>query len=51
LIASQLFRVTPRDPVALSAIAGLLLAVALGACWIPARRAARIDPLRALRME
>ena len=51
LIASQLFGVTPSDPLALSAVAFLLLAVALCACWIPTRRATRIDPLRALRFE
>jgi putative ABC transport system permease protein len=51
LIASQLFGVTPRDPLKLSVVALVLLAVALCACWIPARRVARIDPLRPLRFE
>jgi putative ABC transport system permease protein len=51
LIANQLFGVTARDPLTISAVAGLLAAVAFCACWIPARRAARIDPLRALRLE
>lgn len=51
LIASQLFAVSPNDPLELSTVAALLLMVALCACWIPARRATRIDPLRALRCE
>jgi putative ABC transport system permease protein len=50
-IASQLYGVSPHDPVAISAVALLLLAVAAAACWIPARRAMRIDPQRALRFE
>jgi len=51
LIASQLFGVTTQDPVAISAVVLVLLIVAAGACWVPARRAARIDPLRALRCD
>jgi predicted permease len=51
LIASQLYGVAPDDPVTISMVAMLLLAVGVGACWIPARRAMRIDPMRALRFE
>jgi len=51
LLASMLFGVTPNDPMTLIAVASLLMAVALGASWIPARRASRIDPLVALRCE
>jgi ABC-type antimicrobial peptide transport system permease subunit len=51
LIASQLYGVAPDDPVTISAVALLLLTVGVGACWIPARRAMRIDPMRALRFE
>lgn len=50
-IASELYGVTPRDPVAFFTVASLLVAVAAAACWIPARRATGIDPLRALRFE
>jgi ABC-type antimicrobial peptide transport system permease subunit len=48
-LSSLLFEITPSDPVTFSAVSLLLLVVALIACWIPARRAARIDPIQALR--
>jgi predicted permease len=51
LLAAQLFGVTPHDPAAMSAVAIVLALAGLASCWIPARRAARIDPLRALRFE
>lgn len=51
LIASQLYGVAPNDPLTMSAVAALLTVIALGACWIPARRSTRIDPLSALRFE
>jgi ABC-type antimicrobial peptide transport system permease subunit len=46
-----LFDVSPRDPLTLAAVAALLLGVALAACGLPARRASRVDPVRALRYE
>ena len=49
LLASQLYEVSPTDPLALSIACAILLAVALGAAYLPARRATRIDPAVALR--
>jgi putative ABC transport system permease protein len=51
VIVSQLWGVSPHDPLTLASVAGLLLAVGLVACWIPARRATRINPVNALRYE
>jgi predicted permease len=51
LMESLLFGVTPTDPLTLSAVALFLLLVALSACYLPARHAASIDPIRALRTE
>jgi len=50
-LRSLLFEVTPRDPWTLSVVAALLLVVALAACLAPARRAARLDPVVALRQD
>lgn len=51
LIATQLYKTSPRDPVALLLAVALLTVIALLACWIPARRAARISPLVAMTNE
>jgi predicted permease len=51
LMTSLLFDVTPSDPVTFAAVAVVLGAVAMAASWIPARRAARVDPALAMRAE
>ena len=51
LLASFLYAVSPGDPATLITVALLLLAVAVAACYIPCRRALRVDPIDALRVE
>jgi putative ABC transport system permease protein len=51
LLASMLFEVKPSDPLVFVAVSALLLAVTLLACYIPARRAMRVDPMVALHYE
>ncbi len=50
-LKSLLFQVAPTDPITFMGVAGVLATAALAACYVPARRAAQVDPLRALRTE
>jgi len=51
LVANLLRGVRPDDPVVFTVITVTIAAAALGSSWIPARRAARVDPMQALRAE
>jgi putative ABC transport system permease protein len=51
IIASQLYGVGAADPTTFIIVGSILLATALLACWFPARRATKVDPMVALRNE
>ena len=51
VLRSFLFEVQPGDPVTLASVGALFVAVGLLACWVPVRRARKVDPLEALRYE
>jgi putative ABC transport system permease protein len=51
LIQALLYDVSPRDPLVFAVTTGVLLTVALLACWLPARRASKLSPLEALRAD
>jgi ABC-type antimicrobial peptide transport system permease subunit len=51
LLKGFLYEVQPTDPLTFAAVSTLLILVASLACWLPARRASRVDPMSALRCE
>jgi putative ABC transport system permease protein len=51
VLAKILYEVSPSDPLALAAASVILVAAALIACFLPARRATHVDPIEALRAE
>jgi len=51
MLRQFLFEVSPLDPLTFASVPLLMLLLALLAAWVPARRAASIDPMKALRME
>jgi len=51
VLQTLLFEIKPTDPLTFTAVSLALIAVALLACWLPARRAAKVDPMEALRYE
>ena len=51
LMAKQLFGVSAHDPLTYASVAFVLVLVALAACYVPARRAVRVDPMKSLRCE
>jgi ABC-type antimicrobial peptide transport system permease subunit len=51
VMRSLLYQVTPTDPLTFAAVTLLLVVITLAACWLPARRAAQVDPMTSLRNE
>jgi putative ABC transport system permease protein len=51
LLVTQLWNISAHDPATFAAVAAVIVAIALLACWMPARRAVRVEPMVALRHE
>jgi putative ABC transport system permease protein len=51
LLINQLWQTSPHDPLTLGAVTAIVLIIGMFACWVPARRAVRVEPIAALRHE
>ena len=51
LLVTELWNTSPHDPATFAAVTSMIVAIGLLACWIPARRAVRVEPAVALRHE
>ncbi len=51
VLSSELFGVSPHDPATFAVVSAVVIAAGAVACWFPARRATKVDPLVALRFE
>lgn len=51
VLVSQLWRTSPHDPTTFLAAASMVVVIGALACWLPARRAMRVEPMAALRQE
>jgi putative ABC transport system permease protein len=51
LLVNQLWQTSPHDPVTLVSVLGIVMVIGICACWVPARRAMRVEPIVALRHE
>jgi putative ABC transport system permease protein len=51
LLSTQLFEISPLDPWVFTAVSALMLAITTAACYLPARRATKVDPIATLRAE
>lgn len=49
LMGDMLYKISPRDPIAFGSATAVMIVASLLACYLPARRASRIDPLKALK--
>jgi putative ABC transport system permease protein len=51
LLVNQLWKTSPHDPMTLVSVISIVVVIGMCACWVPARRAVRVEPIAALRHE